>query len=97
MSATPLPSRSFRHPRLAVEIQPSPKKMYLKPVLALLSATIAYASAQGEGLGYPPPPPQTLESTKSGVLVRLPTSSAAFEGLEINEGAIVHDAMPDPT
>ena len=71
--------------------------MHTKSTLALLGATLAYAKAQGEGQGYPPPPPQTLETTKSGVLVRLPTSSAAFEGVEINEGAIVHDAMPNPT
>lgn len=73
--------------------------MYTHLALSLFSATLAYAqsSSNGAGEGYPDPPPQTLATTKSGVLPVLPTNSAAFTGVEINEGAIVYDGAPNPT
>lgn len=69
--------------------------MQPKYTLPLLGAALAHA--QGGGEGYPPPPPQTLATTKSGVLPVLPTNSAAFEGVEVNEGAIVYVGEPNPT
>lgn len=69
--------------------------MYTKYALPLLGAALAHAQGQGEG--YPPPPPQTLETTKSGVLPVLPTPSAEFTGVEINEGAIVSPGSTNPT
>lgn len=74
--------------------------MYAKYALPVFGAALANAQSsatQGAGQGYPPPPPQTLETTKSGVLPVLPTSSAAFTGVEVNEGAIVYVGTPNPT
>lgn len=71
--------------------------MYTKYALTVLSAALAHAQSMGAGEGYPDPPPQTLSTTKSGVLPVLPTPSADFTGVEINEGAIVYDGPPNPT
>jgi len=54
-------------------------------------------AAQGEGLGYPPPPPETLLTTKSGALPVLPTETPGpFTGIETNEGAFVYDGPANP-
>lgn len=71
--------------------------MHSQALLLISAATLAYAYPQGEGLGYPPPPEQTLATTKSGVLPVLPTPSAEFTGVAINEGAIIYDGTPNPT
>ena len=73
--------------------------MYAKYALPILGAAFARAQGtEGAGDGYPPPPVQTLETTKSGVLPVLPTNSAAFTGVTLNEGAIVNNApTPNPT
>ena len=64
----------------------------------LPALVVALARAQGEGEGYPPPPPQTLATTKSGVLPVIPTETPGpFQGVEINEGAIVYDGPANPT
>jgi len=72
--------------------------MYARYALPLLGAVLA--SAQGEGEGYPDPPPQTLDMTKSGVLPYLPTPSAEFTGVAVNEGALISNGgqpAPNPT
>lgn len=71
--------------------------MYTKFALTILGTAFAYAHSEGAGEGYPPPPVQTLEMTKSGVLPVLPTNSAAFTGVEVNEGAIIEGGDPNPT
>lgn len=62
--------------------------------LTLITAMIAsLVRAQGGGLGCPPPAPEILSTTKSGVLPVLPTP---FSGVETLEGAIVVKGPPDP-
>ncbi|KAH9838140.1 Cell surface superoxide dismutase [Teratosphaeria destructans] len=60
--------------------------MFAQVVAIGLFATMALA--QGEGLGYPPPPAQTLTHTMSGVLPVLPPG---FTGVAVEEGAIIYD------
>lgn len=67
--------------------------MHAKLMLPALGA--ALVRAQGAGEGYPPPPPQTLSTTKSGVLPVIPTATP-FAGVETNEGAIVYDGPANP-
>ena len=63
-----------------------PSKLFLLSTLN----SLAFVHAQVQG---PPPPPQTLTATQSGVLPVLPTP---FSGIETNEGAIVYDGPPNP-
>ena len=60
--------------------------MFAQVVAIGLFATMALA--QGEGLGYPPPPAQTLTHTMSGVLPVLPPG---FTGVAVEEGAIIYE------
>lgn len=65
--------------------------------LLVLGASAALVAAQGEGLGYPPPPVQTLSTTKSGALPVIPTETPGpFTGIETNEGALVYDGPANP-
>ena len=66
---------------------------YILP--ALLSVALAQSS-NGEGEGFPDPPPQTLATTMSGVLPVIPAETP-FVGEEINEGALVYDGPANPT
>ena len=67
--------------------------MYASLLLPALGA--ALVSCQGAGLGNPPPPPQTLSTTMSGVLPVIPTETP-FAGVETEEGAIVYDGPANP-
>jgi len=67
--------------------------MYASLLIPALGAAVVYA--QGEGAGYPPPPPQTLSTVMSGVLPVLPTGTP-FAGVETEEGAIVYDGPANP-
>ena len=67
--------------------------MYSELLLPALGATLVFA--QGEGAGYPPPPPVLLATALSGVLPVLPTSTP-FAGIETEEGALVYDGPANP-
>ena len=67
-------------------------KMYSALWLPVLLA--ALVNGQGEGLGYPPPSPVLLTTTKSGVLPVLPETP--FPGVETLEGAIIAKGPPNP-
>jgi hypothetical protein len=54
----------------------------------------ALVNGQGEGLGYPPPSPVLLTTTKSGVLPVFPETP--FPGVETLEGAIIGKGPPNP-
>ncbi|KAI9691442.1 MAG: hypothetical protein M1822_007513 [Bathelium mastoideum] len=70
--------------------------MYASILLAVVSATCVCAQGAGEGL--PPPPPQTLSTTLSGVLPVIPTATPGpFAGVETEEGAIIDQGPANPS
>lgn len=72
-------------------------KMYSRILLSALLTAASHAFPQGEGEGYPPPPPQVLSTTLSGVLPVLPTvTPGPFAGVETEEGAIIDDGPANP-
>ncbi|KAL9092527.1 MAG: hypothetical protein Q9165_004331 [Trypethelium subeluteriae] len=70
--------------------------MYANALLAALGAAVV--RGQGAGEGFPPPAPQTLSTTLSGVLPVLPTvTPGPFAGVETEEGAIIDQGPANPS
>ena len=69
--------------------------MYASALLVAVGA--ALVRCQGDGEGNPPPAPQTLSTTLSGVLPVLPTATPGpFAGVETEEGAIIDQGPANP-
>lgn len=68
----------------------------MRQSIFLVSTVVALAHGQSASRAQgPPPPPETLSTTKSGVLPVLPTGTP-FAGVETLEGAIINPGPVNP-